>query len=76
MCFSIPLFKRGSETHETKACTFPLNEITIKSPDTQKYGIKMCNSSDFWFVSNILHFPSIICVDKLLDRHYTASSPI
>ena len=41
-----------------------LNDIAIKVHKYTKYEIKVQNSSDFWFVSNILSFPSIICVDK------------
>ena len=33
----------GSEADESKTWTFPLNEITKKSQNAQKYGIKVCD---------------------------------
>ena len=50
-----------------------VNEIATKVPKCIKYGIKIVKSSDFWFVSNVLSFPSIICVDKR-DWDYKGSS--
>ena len=39
----------------------PLKDITVK---VHKYTKNEIDSADFWFVSNILSFPSVICVDK------------
>ena len=40
---------------------FPLDDITIKVPKCTKYEINM---HIFCFISHILSFPSILCVDK------------
>ena len=44
--------------------TFSLNDIAIKVPKCTKYGINACNIFIFWFLSNILSFPSIVSVVK------------
>ena len=50
--------------HPKQTWTVPHNDIAIKVPKCTKYGLKCIISSHFWFLSNILSFPSIICVDK------------
>ena len=51
LCFSTP---------QPNMDVSSLNDITIKVVKCKKYEIKAYNSSDFWFVPNILSFPSNI----------------
>ena len=50
--------------HPNHIWMFPLHNIAIKVPKCTKYEVKLVTSSYFLFVSNILSFPSSICVDK------------
>ena len=49
---------------EPKHGCFPSVKLHLKSHIAQNMWFKCAVSSDFWFVSNNLSFPSVICVDK------------